>query len=173
MDWPFAIMVPNFKRKPKMSAPEYPECLRELIESEIFGEAVSLALLEVVKNERERYHLASLLQLETETKARLRPLLYKHNVSLSEKMPLDHIERIVWGYINASWEEFTKANIKIVEGFLARFKEIAMIGPDEDRVVLESMIRHEQAILRWFDMESRGEKEGSLDGILAELQHPV
>ena len=35
------------------------------------------------------------------------------------------------------------------------------------------MIRHEQAILRWFDMESRGEKEGSLDGILAELQHPT
>jgi hypothetical protein len=36
-----------------------------------------------------------------------------------------------------------------------------------------NMIRHVQAILRWFDMESRGEKEGSLDGILAELQHPV
>ena len=152
---------------------EYPECLRELIESEIFGEAVSLALLEVAKNERERYHLTSLLQLETETKARLRPLLYKHKLPLSENIPLKHIEGIVHGYINCGWEEFTKANIGIVEGFLSRFKEIAAAGPNEDREILESMIRHESAILRWFEMESRGEKEGSLDDMLAELQYPV
>ena len=156
-----------------MTDTKYPECLRELIESEIFGEAVSLALLEVAKNKRERYQLASLLQLETETKARLRPLLYKYNVSLSENMSLDHIKGIVYGYINTSWETFAKANIAIVEGFLTRFIEIAAVGPDEDREILESMIRHETAILQWFDMESRGEKEGSLDGILAELQYPI
>ena len=44
----------------------YPECIRELYESEIFGEALTLALLEVAKNDRERYHQATLLQLETE-----------------------------------------------------------------------------------------------------------
>jgi len=152
---------------------DYPGCLRELIESEIFGEAVSLALLEVVKNERERYHFTSLLQLETETKARLRPLLYKHKLPLSEDIPLEHIKGIVYGYINSGWEDFAKANIGIVEGFLVRFKEIAAAGPDEDREILESMIRHESAILRWFEMESRGETKGSLDGILAELQYPV
>ena len=152
---------------------EYPKCLRELIESEIFGEAVSLALLEVAKNERDRYHLATLLQLETETKARLRPLLYKYKLSLSETMPLKHIEAIVQGYINGTWEGFAKANIAIVEGFLTRFTEIAAVGPDEDREILESMIQHENAILRWFSMESRGEREGSLDDILAEIQYPV
>jgi hypothetical protein len=47
------------------------------------------------------------------------------------------------------------------------------VGPDEDREILESMIRHETAILQWFDMENRGEKEGSLDYILAELQYPI
>ena len=55
-----------------MAQVDYPACLRDLIESEIFGEAVSLALLEVAKNERNRYHFATLLQLETETKARQR-----------------------------------------------------------------------------------------------------
>ena len=156
-----------------MTDTKYPECLRELIESEIFGEAVSLALLEVARNERERYHFASLLQLETETKARLRPLLYKYKVSLSENMALGHIDGIVQGYLNSSWEVFAKANIQIVEGFLTRFKKIVVVGPDEDREILESMIRHETAILRWFDMEGRGETEGSLDGILAELQYPI
>ena len=66
-----------------MSTIQYPECLRELIDSEIFGEAVSLALLDVAKTDRDRYHFATLLQLETETKARLRPLLYKHGIPLS------------------------------------------------------------------------------------------
>ena len=36
--------------------------------------------------------------LETKTKARLRPLLYKYGVSSSEKMSLEHIEGIVRGY---------------------------------------------------------------------------
>ena len=58
-----------------MTAVDYPACLRDLIESEIFGEAVSRAIWEVARNDRERYHFATLMQLETETKARLRPLL--------------------------------------------------------------------------------------------------
>jgi hypothetical protein len=41
------------------------------------------------------------------------------------------------------------------------------------RTPVELMVRHEAAILRWFDMESRGEKEGSLDLIIEELQYPI
>ena len=44
-------------------------CLRELIESKMFSAAVSLALLELTRADRDRYHFATLLQLETETKA--------------------------------------------------------------------------------------------------------
>ncbi len=152
---------------------EYPTCLRELIESEIFGEAVSLALLEAAKSDRDRYHFATLLQLETETKARLRPLLFKYRVSLSEHMPLDHIEGIVQGYKESNWEDFAAANKNIAEEFLVRFREIAAIGPEEDKEILMSMIRHESAIISWFDMESRGEKDGSLKDIIAELQYPL
>lgn len=151
----------------------YPDCLRELIESEIFGEAVSLALLDVAKNERDRYHLATLLQLETETKARLRPLLYKHNISLSETAPTEQIAKIVKGYLASSWEDFAAANILVVRTFLKRFQIIADAGPAGDREILLSMIRHESAILRWFEMESRGEKKGSLDAIIDELQYPI
>jgi len=156
-----------------MTTAEYPDCLRELIESEIFGEAVSLALLEVAKNDRDRYHFATLLQLETETKARLRPMLYKHGVSLSEEVPLEQVEEVVQGYLAGTWQEFAAANKAVVEVFLSRFYEIAAAGPEEDRDMLESMIRHETAILRWFDMEARGDPEGSLDDIIAELQYPL
>ena len=156
-----------------MTDVEYPACLRDLIESEIFGEAVSLALLEVARSPRDRYHFATLLQLETETKARLRPLLYKHGVPLSETVPSEQIAEIVEGYLNSSWEEFAAANKAVVENFLQRFRDIAAAGPEEDREILESMIRHESAILRWFDMESRGETDGSLDRIIDELQNPL
>ena len=98
-----------------MSKVQCPECLRELVDSEIFGEAVSLALLNVAKSDRDRYHFATLLQLETETKAR----------------------------------------------------------PAEDSEILRSMIRHESAILRWFEMESLGETRGSLDAIIDELEYPL
>lgn len=156
-----------------MTTAQYPNCLRELIESEIFGETVSLALLKVAKTDRDRYHFATLLQLETETKARLRPLLYKHGISLAEDMSLEQVSEVVQGYLAGTWEEFAAANKAVVETFLGRFREIAAAGPEEDREILESMIRHETAILRWFDMEARGDTEGSLDDIIAELQYPL
>lgn len=156
-----------------MSSIDYPACLRDLIESEIFGEAVSLALLEVAKTDRDRYHFATLLQLETETKARLRPLLFKHGVPLTERSPSEQVEQVVQGYLASDWEDFAAANIEIVQGFLDRFRQIADAGPVEDREVLLSMVRHESAILRWFDMESRGEREGSLGAIIDELQYPI
>ena len=62
-----------------MSSVDYPACIRELYESEIFGEAAALAWVEVARNDRDRHHLGTLLQLETETKARLRPFLLKHD----------------------------------------------------------------------------------------------
>lgn len=73
--WPPCQML-RISRKPgefSMTKTDYPACLRELIESEIFGESFSLALLEEAKADRD-YYFATLLQLETETKARLRPL---------------------------------------------------------------------------------------------------
>ena len=51
-----------------MSDMAYPACIRELYESEIFGEAVFLALVDIAKSPREKYQLGTLLQLETETK---------------------------------------------------------------------------------------------------------
>ncbi|MGB6450136.1 MAG: hypothetical protein WBE92_05235 [Steroidobacteraceae bacterium] len=64
-----------------MAERNYPECIRELCESEVLGESLELALFSVAKNPRERYHHATLLQLETETEARLRPFLFNYGLS--------------------------------------------------------------------------------------------
>jgi len=156
-----------------MSEANYPECLRELYESEIFGEALTLALLAVAKNERERLHHATLLQLETETKARLRPFLYKHGISLSEDMDLTPVPQLVSAYENSSWKEFMGVTIPVVKQYLSRFEEIAKAGPEEDQEYLQSMVRHESAILQWMEMEAAGSTEGSLDAINEQLHFPL
>ena len=75
-----------------MTNVEYPACIREFYESEIFGEAFLLALVEEARNEGEKYQFGTLVQLETETKARLRPFLTRYGVSLSEKMELGEVD---------------------------------------------------------------------------------
>jgi hypothetical protein len=151
----------------------YPACIRDLYESEILGEAVFLALVEIAKNPRERYHLGTLLQLETETKARLRPFLFGYGVSLNEKMDLTVVDGAVEGYRVLTWQEFAAANIPIIQGFLSRFEAIVDVGPAQDRDTLHSMVRHETSILRWVSMESENVPEGSLDDVIAQLQYPL
>jgi hypothetical protein len=58
-----------------------------LYESEIFGEAAALALTEAAKNPRDHYHLGMLLQLDTETKTRLRLHLARDGLSLRKRWP--------------------------------------------------------------------------------------
>ena len=102
----------------------YPSCTRELYESEILGETLFLALVREAKTPRDRYHLATLLQLESETKARLRPLLFKHGVSLDEVADLSLLELAIGAYRDMAWRDFVGLNVPIVEDFLAKFEAI-------------------------------------------------
>jgi hypothetical protein len=151
----------------------YPACTRVLLESEILGEILFLALVQEAKSPRDRYHLGTLLQLESETKARLRPLLFMHGVSLDEEVDLSLVELAIVAYRDMSWQEFAGLNVPVVEGFLAQFEAIVKVGDDADREILESMVRHEAAILKWATMERDGNVDGSLDDIVAQLNYPL
>ena len=156
-----------------MTERTYPACIRELYESEIFGEAVFDAIIDHARTPRERYHLATLLQLETETKARLRPFLLKHGISLNETMDLSMLPGIIEAYNSMDWKSFMGANIPTVKTFLASFEAIVEIGPSEDQQVLNSMVIHEESILKWLQIEAEGESSSSLDDVVAQLQFPL
>jgi hypothetical protein len=151
----------------------YPQCIRELLDSEILGEAASLALYDVAKNPSEKYQFGTLLQLETETKARLRPFLYKYQISLQEHVQPEEVEGIVKLYLESSWLEFVETFHSMVAQFVVRFEEIESVGPEEDRAILQSMIVHESAILKWLEMQLTGEESNSLDAIIDQLQYPL
>lgn len=152
---------------------DYPGCFLELYQSEVLGEAAFLALLKVARNARERYHFATFLQLETETKARLRPYLLEQGLELDETLEeSDTVPGIVALYQQSEWLEFLAQLRPLIEQFLARFKEIAAAGPAADRDILESMIPHEASFLHWIEKEAAGE-DGALDPAIAQLRFPV
>ncbi len=157
-----------------MTTQDYAACVRELYEGEIVGEAMALALIDVSRDDRDRHAFGTLLQLETETKARLRPFLARHGLTLKETANLTDVELIVGAYkATGSFREFATAIRPVAEKYLARIEEIARSGPAEDHEVLYSMVRHEAAIVKWFVMESEGKSEGSLDGMIEQLQYPL
>ena len=157
-----------------MDSPTYPACIRELYESEIFGEASALALIKAAKNDHDRYRFGTLLQLETETKARLRPFLAKYGLPLTEDMDLTEVQGMVNAYkATSSFREFAAAIVPAIEHFHARFAQIAQSGPPDDRPVLESMVRHESAILNWLTQEKDDHAEGALDAMIGELKYPL
>jgi len=74
-------------------------------------------------------------------------------------MDLSDVPGIVATYRDNSWRDFAGAIKPDIEGFLLRFEDIARAGSKEDQDVLGSMVRHEAAILKWLDMESRGTRK--------------
>ena len=69
----------------------YAEALLEFYSGEVLGEAVYSALLGFARNDDERLKWATLLQLETETKAWLRAPMVAHGVSIEEQ-PSDRVK---------------------------------------------------------------------------------
>lgn len=156
-----------------MSDIEYPSCINELYHSEVLGEQVSLALLPVARNTRDEYHFGTFLQLESETKVRLRPFLKKYDLEFVESTePSDLVNGIVTVYQQGSWLDFLAALKPVVDQYIARFKEIAAAGPREDQEMLQSMVTHEQCFAHWIEREVAG-GQGSLDAVISLLQHPL
>ncbi len=150
----------------------YPDCIQELYQSEVLGEQLVLALIPVAKNDREKYHFATCLQFETETKARLRPFLLAHGIDLVEEKAGEMAQGMIDAYRDNSWTDFLAGIKPLVEQFLARFKEIAAAGDPEDQEILQSMVTHETAFLTWIEGEIAGE-QGSLDGFISQLNYPI
>jgi hypothetical protein len=156
-----------------MSNLEYPACIDELYQSEVLGEQAFLALIAVARNEREKYHFGTLLQLESETKVRLRPFLQKYGLEFVESLGGSaQVTGFVAAYQENSWLEFLAALKPLVDQFVARFQEIADAGPVEDQEILQSMVTHEESFVYWIEKETGGE-DGALDLAISQLKYPL
>jgi hypothetical protein len=116
-----------------------------------------LALHAAARKARDAEHFAAILQLETQTKARLRTLLLRHGWSLAEAADLAIIPVRLDTYRSSSWHDYAAATAARLSVVVAHYRAIAALGPPKDQDVLQAVVDHEQALVDWSAAEARGE----------------
>lgn len=129
------------------------EALEFVYRGEIGGEAAFEAMLAGAEDAEQRYVVGSLLQLETEGKAMLRPLMARYGLPLRDDAAIVAESRSAGEALaGMPWAEQAAALKDTVEtNFLARYEELgALVAPDEDPDVARVatfMGRHERSLI--------------------------
>jgi len=158
----------------KMSLDEFQDAVVELYQGEVMGEVLFNDMLTNFDDSHQRHKIASLLQLETETKARLRPLVVGlgiHPAELEKSRQVGH--KFAEGLRDLSWVESMERLRDVVRQYVLRYREILAKAPSEYQAPVASMVLHEQALLRFTELELTGEVERSLDDVNAQLHWPL
>ena len=157
-----------------MSLAEFKKNLSELYQGEMIGEVFFDGLLKRFDSPQHRYKLATLLQLETETKARLRPTVLELGVELAE---LDESRKMGHDFLKScegmDWRALMAYLETAVEPYVKRYSEIAEIAPPEYKDVADSMVVHEVSIRTYARLEASGDTEHSLDDVIKQLRFPL
>lgn len=157
-----------------MSLNEFKIGLSELYQGEVIGEVVFSRLLERFGSADQQYKLGSLLQLETETKARLRPTAMKlgvHLVELDESRAMG--EEFNRSFEGMNWRAAMAHLATVVQPYVKRYREIAETAPIDFKEIADSMVVHEQSILSCAELEAAGDGGRSLEGIVKQLIFPL
>ena len=130
----------------------FKECLLEVYHSEITGEVIFESMLKNAKNSEERFIFGSMLQLETEAKAIMRPILVQLDLPIEEKAS-SREQGIAFG---ASFKEMSFSEImqnieKSVKNiYLPQYEELGTLITEEDEEhfkLAKFMGDHERALL--------------------------
>ena len=152
----------------------FTEQLLELYQGEVIGEVLFNAMLDMYPDADHRYKSATMLQLETETKARLRPALTELGANLTE---LEASREIGNSFVEAikdkDWADAMQVISDGVTPYVERYREIAANAPAEYREVVLSMVEHEESLQQFTSEEAAGNGEQGLQRIIRQLQYPL
>lgn len=157
-----------------MQRSEYLESIAEnFYRGEVFGEAIFSGYYALEEVEARKRKWAVLLQLETETKARLRPFILQLGLTLEEGNPEAAVAGYLESFKNKSWTMHMEEMASLTEHFLEKFRAIEAIATGYERQMAHIMVRHEEAIHAFARAELRGEHETSLDDVIHQLHWPI
>ena len=155
----------------------FQECLIDVHRGEVLGEAAFESMLGAATNAQERYVIGSLLQLETEGKAIVRPLLVRLGLSVLD--PDGHaagsaggeqLSQLPWIERFAALRDLTKAN------YLPRYLELAtLVSADEEPEaarIAAFMGTHERAVVEIADNIVGGKSDPAAP-VVALLHFPL
>ncbi len=157
-----------------MNRSEYLMAVNEFFyQGEVMGEAHLGLYVALEQDPVRRYKWATLLQLETETKARLRPFLMQLGLSLAQEDMRDKIAPFAEPFGSKSCRQHMKEIADITDFFLGKFREIEAAAPEHEKEMARSMIEHESAIHKFARLELDGDDRHSLDAVIAQLHWPL
>ena len=136
-----------------MVSKAFKECLIDIYRGEQVGEAIFEASLLKADDDEQRYVLGSMLQLETEGKAKIRPVLMKFGLSVAEQAEArTEGASAAAGLLDMSWSEQFDAMAKGIEAvYLPKYERLAtLVTEDEDAEAYELatfMGQHERAVM--------------------------
>ena len=157
-----------------MSLAEFKKGLLEEYQGELVGEVFFSELAKRFDSRQHQYKLATLLQLETETAARLRPTALEFGLDLFYRDEYREMgEEFLKSCEGMDWKELMTLLETAVEPFVKRYIEIAEIAPPEYKDLAHSMVVHEKAIQTFARLELSGDAEHSLDDVMEQLKFPL
>jgi len=157
-----------------MNRTEYLSAVNEFMyQGEVLGEAVSGRWLELEKDPLRRYKWATLQQLETETKARLRPFLMQLGLSVVQNDVSAQVEEYSKGFADKSWSELMQLMAEVTGVYLEKFREIEAAAPQAERAMARTMVVHETSLNEFAKRELAGDTEHSLDAVISQLHWPI
>ena len=152
---------------------DYRAGVSRLYQGEVWGEGFFSALL-AGRPPEQAYAVSLLLQIESEAKVRLRPLLWRHGLSLVE----DEAGRAA-GIAAAArfrglpWPEAMRELAALVHPYISRYAALAARAPPEDRPAVEYMVGHEQALYDFATLAAAGDAAGALQRARQQLEYPL
>ena len=126
-----------------MDKQDYLAGIGELYAAEVLSEALANRWLELTTDPIERYKIGLFLQLESEAKVRLRPLLARYGISLveDEKQKAASVAEAEH-FATHPWKEAMTALSPLCLPYANRFQSLLEVAPPEDAPLLRFMIDH-------------------------------
>ena len=147
--------------------------ISELYAAEVLGEGLASRWLELSPDPDQKYTLGLFLQLESEAKVRLRPLLARYGLDLVEQQSQRSAGAAVADkFASMSWKSALAELAVLAAPFRDRFQALLNVAPPEDVPYVSFMVSHEAAVVRIAQREVEG--AGSMEhDLLPMLLYPM
>ena len=145
---------------------KFKECLSEVYLGEQAGEMIFDSLLTMAEDDDQRYIFSNMLQLETEGKAIMRPLLVKLGIPIEENITLRNQGlEMAESFKGITFkEQFENIYQSVKNYYLPQYEELSALVDEEDSeacFIANFMGEHERSILL------------AADNIIKDKQDPV
>lgn len=149
--------------------------ISELYQGEVLGEALFNRMLDDVTDPGQRHLVACMLQLETETKARLRPAVAERGLPLAEDPVIRaEGEQVAAALAPMAWlEKMARLADGVGGRYLPRYQALAAGAETADAEITASMVEHEEALLAAVRRAADGDLAGAVAAVEPHLRFPL